>query len=195
MATKPQVKAPLDEEALNNLASQRRPGPAAAPQGDEPQEALDPEAMNEQEMADTGDAEGPGEDQQDPNEDAEEGEGAARDATPEEQKMFDTMGRQALELLTSDAGARTLYRLAQSVGPEKALAQVISSTFEGVEQAAMGAGVKLPEALKPAVAQPVVMAMCALLAKGGLVKDPQTTAQSVMQLLAQPEPEDQPGQA
>lgn len=96
---------------------------------------------------------------------------AGRQASQQEQAMFDTMARQALDMLTSEQGARALHKLATSSGPDQAIAQMVTTVLDGVQQAAEGAGVAVSPDVRSAAGRTAAELLSQLLVKGGLGDD------------------------
>jgi hypothetical protein len=148
----------MDEEARLNESARMQPGqqPAPAPQ---PTEGMDPEIAAERAGA------GP------------------RPASPEEEKLFASMVKQALQFLTSKEAGDFLLASVKAKGPEAALAEAVGEALAGITQAAASAGVELPEEVKGAAAQAATNALAGLMAKGGMTQDPQALAAAAMQML------------
>lgn len=106
-----------------------------------------------------------------------------RPAGAAEQRMFETMARQALMMITSDGGARALLRLAKSQGPGKAIAEMVSRVLDGVAQAAQSAGVQVAGDVRPAVVKTVVTVLSRLLVNGGVGEDPESIAAEAMEMI------------
>lgn len=151
-----------DEEDLLNQQNTYDPGGEDDPAGEEP---VEPAEGEDPELA------------------AERGPGA-RSADPRQQKMFDTIVKQALQALTTPSGARTLFLAAQQSGDAaQAIAQLAQKALEGVQQAAGAAGVELDPAAVQAATQPVVAVMAKLCQEGGLTPDAGQTTQDALAML------------
>lgn len=110
--------------------------------------------------------------------------GQKRTADPRQQKMFDTIVKQALQALTSPSGARTLFMAAQQSGnAAQAIAQLAQKALEGVQQAAGAAGIELDPAAVQAATQPVIGVMAKLCQEGGLTPDAGQTTQEALSML------------
>ena len=158
----------LDEEAAANMAATMPPGArTAAPMA---QEGMDPELAAER--AGMGEME-----------DDDMAEGNPRQATPVEQRAYETMARQALSLLTSDAGAQAVASRAELAGPERAIAQSVSEVLDGVEEAAQAAGVRVPPDVRAAATKPVVLVLAKLMAEGGMTRDPAALVRDALAML------------
>lgn len=152
-----------DEEDLLNQQATYDPMGEDDPMGEEPVEpveGMDPEIA------------------------AERGAAGPRAADPRQQKMFDTIVKQALQALTTPAGARTLFTAAQQSGnAAQAIAALAQKALEGVQQAAGAAGVQLDPAATQAAAQPVISVLAKLCQEGGLTDNADRTAQDALSML------------
>lgn len=120
-----------------------------------------------------------------------------RQASPREQKMFDTMARQALLMLTSESGAEALMALAQARGPAEAIANQVRDALQGVQQAAMTAGIEVTPDVVSASARACAQALAQLMAEGGAVEDPAPLAAEAVAMMegqGQEAPPEQPAQ-
>ena len=97
--------------------------------------------------------------------------------------MFDVMAKQGLEMLTSEAGARALHKLATSSGPDKAIAETITTVFDGVQQAAQGAGIQVPPDVRSAAGRTAAQVLAVLLVQAGMGDDPEALSASAIEMM------------
>lgn len=97
--------------------------------------------------------------------------------------MFGAMVKQALQFLTTKESGDYLLATAKAKGPEAALAEVVGEALAGIGKAAESAGVQLPPEVKGAAAQAASRVLAALMAKGGMTKDPQALADAAVGML------------
>lgn len=103
-------------------------------------------------------------------------------ASPQEQKMFEQVAKQAIQMLTSEQGAEALLAAAKSKGAEPALAEMLAQTLQGIAHAARSAGVPVSGEILLAAAEPPAKLMLGMLAEAGLA-EPDTDVTQVMGML------------
>lgn len=111
--------------------------------------------------------------------------GGPRQATPEQQKQFETLAKQAMSMLLSEQSTELILAGAKAKGGEQAIADAVVQVMKAAVQAAQAAGVQVGEDVIDAAAQPAVVMLARAAETAGLVKDGQATVQQVMAQVAQ----------
>ena len=106
-----------------------------------------------------------------------------KQADPKAQRMFEVASKQAAKVLTSEKGARMIYREAKAKGPDVAIASAVKQAMQGIAQAAAGKGVQIPPEALQAAAQAVAQVLVALMVQAGMADDPDQLMAAVMQQL------------
>ena len=106
-----------------------------------------------------------------------------RKADPKTQRMFEMASRQAAKVLTSEQGARAIYREAKTSGPDVAIANAVKQAMQTVAQAAKSKGVIVPPAALTAAMQAVAQVLVALMVQAGMADNPDQLMKAVMQRL------------
>lgn len=104
-------------------------------------------------------------------------------ADPKTQRMFEMASKQAAKVLTSEQGARAIYREAKSSGPDVAIANAVQQTMQSIAQAAKAKGVEVPPDALMAASQAVAQVLVALMVQAGMADNPDQLMNAVMQRL------------
>lgn len=102
-------------------------------------------------------------------------------ADPKTQGMFDTVVRQALAGLTDDDASGAMIGMAQSAGPEQAIAEAVAEALMGVKEAAAGGGVEIPPEVMQSAAVALAQVMIALMVEAGVIDDPDAAQRAVVE--------------
>lgn len=113
---------------------------------------------------------------------------------PRAQAMFDKLGQQAMETLSSEQGAEMIANDAKTSGPAQAIAKAVQSVVEGIGKAAAQAGVDLPPDVMGQATQTLAKVLAALMVESGIAKDPKALMAELDQLLGG-ESDEEPGEA
>lgn len=108
-----------------------------------------------------------------------------REASPQEQKMFDTLARQALKMLLTDDATEMIIAGAKAKGGEQAIADAVTQVLQVAVQAAASAGVQVPADVLHAAAQPPVQVLCKVAEQAGFVQDADQAAGQVLDMVDQ----------
>lgn len=108
-----------------------------------------------------------------------------RKASQQEQDAYKTIVSQVIGFLAKPQVSAQLEQLVKQIGPEQALASTIVHALQMVGQAARGAGADVAMHTGKAAVREIVTVMVAMMKASGMVDDAQSTAQAVMQLIAQ----------
>ena len=106
---------------------------------------------------------------------------SGKPADPKTQRLFEVASQQAAKALTSEKGARMVYREAKTSGPDVAIANAVKQTMQQIAQAAKAKGVEIPPAALQAAAQAVAQVLVALMVQAGMAKDADQLMAAVMQ--------------
>lgn len=104
-------------------------------------------------------------------------------ANPREQRMFETATQQAAKVLTSEQGARAIYREAKTSGADVAIANAVKQAIQAIAQAAGGKGVQIPPDVLLAAMQAVAQVLVALMVQAKMAPNPDELMAAVMQRL------------
>jgi hypothetical protein len=108
-----------------------------------------------------------------------------KQATPEQQKQFETLAKQAMSMLLSEQSTEMILAGARAKGGEQAIADAVVQVMKAALGAASAAGVSVGEDVVNAAAQPAVAMLVRAAEQAGLVKDGQAAMQQVMDQVAQ----------
>lgn len=109
----------------------------------------------------------------------------ARQATPQQQKQFELLAKQAMQLLLSEQSTELILAGARARGGEQAISDAVVQVMSAAVQAASAAGVQVGDDVINAAAQPAVMVLVRAAESAGLVKDGQAALEQVMAALSQ----------
>ncbi len=101
-------------------------------------------------------------------------------ADAQEQRMFEMASKQAAKALTSEQGARAVYKNAKAKGPDAAIAEAVMQTISQIAKAAQAKGVTIPPEVLQAAAQAVAQVLVALMVEAKLAGNPDELMAAVM---------------
>lgn len=92
---------------------------------------------------------------------------------PRAQAMFDKMGEQAMQALSSPHGAEAIARDAKTNGPAQAIVKAVHAVVDGISKAAAQAGVELPAEVVNEAISTLAKVLVAMMVQSGLADDAQ----------------------
>jgi hypothetical protein len=111
------------------------------------------------------------------------GKAGQKGLSPEQQKAFNMVSKQALEFLLEDNNAKLIVAKAQQSDPQTAIVEAIRPVMQGIWQAAEQSGVKLDLPVFLAAALNVITILADMMAVQGVIPEEQVAqlAQSAAQ--------------
>lgn len=104
-------------------------------------------------------------------------------ASPQQQKAFEAMARQALQMLLSEQATEMILAGAQAKGPAASVADAVTQVLKASLQAAQSAGVQVDDATVNAAAQPGIAILMDALAEAGFSQDAEADAAEALRLV------------
>lgn len=93
--------------------------------------------------------------------------------SPEQQKQFDTVSKQALTFLLEDGNAKLIIDKAKASDPKTAIVEAIQPVLQGIWSAAEEAGAKLEMAIFLAAGLNVITILADMIAVAGVIPEDQ----------------------
>lgn len=108
---------------------------------------------------------------------------SSRKATPQEQQAYTLIVSQLVKYMATQEVTENLKELAERIGPEKALASVMSGGLQAIKVSAENAGVEIEMHTGVSALKEVVSIFVALMAGSGIVQDAELAKRQVLQLI------------